>query len=298
MLKRRMTEKTSNEIGSAGLRWAVAVTLFCAVLLPGVAGSAEPVGRVVSARGAVFAQAPGEERRILQCRDPIYEGDRVLTLDGSGVGIDAGSYYVRLGENTTTEMGALASGAPRVDLVSGHLRLIDSAGGSGPSAELSTPGLRVARTGSDQDALVFAEKAGTVSMVCAYGGDIQVARLADPLSFLAALSGGCVVAKPREALFSAAASHPELAVLMRDACDELAMVPVAGHFSPSDVGLGPALAGVGGGAPVPAPPAWGAGPTQPCSGGCARSAGAPSAGPGLPTQFPFVPPVLPPAPTP
>ena len=288
-----MNHPQDPEAGTTALLFSL--LLVSALLLPAAAAFAQAtqtVGRVVSTRGAVFAQSPGEERRILQCRDPIYDGDQVLTLDGSDVGIDAGSYYVRLGQNTTAEMGALASGAPRVDLVNGHLRLLDTEGGAGESAELSTPGLRVARTGSDQDALVFAEKAGIVSMVCNYGNDIEVARRTDPATFLAALAGGCVVGKPREALFTADASHPELAVLMRDACEELAGVPVSGLFSPGSVALGPnALAGTGGGAPAPGPPPFGP-VSQPCAGGCTRSGTTPT-GPGLPTTFPFVPPTLP-----
>jgi hypothetical protein len=286
-------QQTTRPTGSAAFKRTLLATLWCALLMPGaavVSETQEPVGRVVSVRGAVFAQAPGEERRILQCRDPIYAGDRVLTLDASEVGIDASSYYVRLGPKTTTEVGALASGAPRLDLVQGHLRLIDSAEGEGATAELSTPGLRVARTGPDQDALVFAEKAGTVSMVCAYGAPLSVARRTDPLKALEATPGGCVVGKPREALFAAQATHPQLAVLMRDACEELAIVPVSDHFSTEDVALGPLAAGAGSGAPNPSAPAFGNGPAQPCSGGgCARS-GPPG---GQNTNFVNLPPQLP-----
>jgi hypothetical protein len=174
--------------------------------------------------------------------------------------------------------------------------LIDSAGGNGDPAELSTPGLRVARPGPDQDALVFSEKAGVVSMVCAYEQPVSVARRTKPGDRLTATPGGCVVGKPREALYAAQASHPQLAVLMRDACEELAMVPVGNRFSPEDVALGPALfagtagggEGSGGAAPPPAVPPFGPGPALPCSGGC--STGVP--GPGQ-TSFPFVPPVLP-----
>lgn len=297
-----MRDGSKFRIDSAGLRRSLAATALCALLMPAagvVAQSTTPIGRVVTARGAVFAQAPGQERRILECRDAIYEGDRILTLDGSDVGIDSGSYYVRLGENTTAEMGLLASGAPRVDVVAGHLRLMDSEGGASGSAQLATPGLLLARTGRDQDALVFAEKAGTVSMVCAYGGSLQVARLTDPGVSLAAPSGGCVVGKPREALFGAEASHPQLAVLMRDACEELAMTPVAGRFSPDSVALGPALAPGGGvgDAPQPLASAFGSGPAQPCAGGCTRGGGGPTPTPGLPTSFPFgLPSLTPPTP--
>ena len=283
--------------------WVVRRTLCAAfvvaLLLPGaavVSQSTATIGRVVSTRGAVFAQAPGEEKRILSCRDPIFEGDRVFTLDGSDVGIDSGSYYVRLGEKSTVEMTKLASGAPRVDLVEGHVRVLDSADGSGESAELATPGLRLARTGPDQDALVFAEKAGVVSMVCAYGGDLDVARRTDPGIHLPAPSGSCVVGKPREALFSAEASHPQLAVLMRDACEELAMTPVAGRFSPESVGLGAGAGAVSAPPPLVTALDRNPGPTAGCVGGCTRTAAPPPNAGGQPgaSSFPSVP--IPPLP--
>jgi hypothetical protein len=313
-----MTE-TSHAGGRRRRSWGTAAALLALLLGAGTGqaqqstssstaveedGARAVVGRVVSARGAVFAQSPGEERRIVECRDPIFDGDKVLTLEGSDVGIDAGSYYVRLGQESTAELRALDSGAPSVDLLDGHARLIDSDADSdtdsdtpgGAPASLSTPGLVLARTGADQDALVFAEKAGVVSMVCAYGQDLEVARRGllptDPASMLVALSGGCVVGKPREALFRAEASHPQLAVLMRDACEELASVPVAGFFSPSDVALGPAAVALGASAPPPGPAAFGTGPAQACSGGCSGGA---AGGPGTPGPTIFVPivPVIP-----
>ena len=87
--------------------------LGCALLLPGtaLAAAGEPVGHAVSVRGSVFAQSPGEERRILKCRDPLYDGDRVFTLEESDVGIDAGSYHVRIGESSEAEVGRLSTGA-------------------------------------------------------------------------------------------------------------------------------------------------------------------------------------------
>jgi hypothetical protein len=264
----------------------LSLALLAAPSLAEEAEASAAIGRVVSVRGAAYAQSPGEERRVLQCRGPLYPGDEVRTLDGSDVGIDAGSYYVRLGENTAVEIDALGSGAPRLDLEAGHLRLMDSEGGASASAELVTPGLRLARTGSDQDAMVFAEKAGSVSMVCSQGGALNVARLGDPAALLQATPGACVVAKPREPLYVAEATHPQLAVQMRDACQDLAGTPVADRFSPDDVSLGPASTS-GGMSSTPDPAALG-GVAQPCSGACARG------GVGVaPTQFPFNPPVLP-----
>lgn len=298
-----MTSNDSSRPGAAVLmRRSLQTLLLCALLLPGaaiVSESREVVGRVVSVRGAVFAQSPGEERRTLECRDPIFEGDRVLSLGSSAAGIDAGTYYARLGENTVVEVGRQATGQPKLDVVEGHLRLIDSAGGNGDPAELSTPGLRVARPGPDQDAVVLKEKAGVVSMVCAYDEPVSVARRANPAERLTAAPGGCVVGKPREPLYAAEATHPQLAVLMRDACEDLAIVPVGNRFSPADVALGPTLlagtsgspAGPGGAAPPPSNPPFGPGPTLPCSGNCGGPI-PPVPVPG-PTSFPFIPPVLP-----
>jgi len=268
------------------------------LMLAAPAAGAEPgtvVGRAVSVHGNVFAKAPGEPKRRLSCRDPILEGDQIQTEEDSGIGVDSGTFYVRLGERSTLEVSALASGAPRIDLARGHVRLIDSAGPGNASAEVTTPGLLVARTGPDLDALVFSEKAGAVSMVCAYERGVDVARRAAPGERLTAAPGGCVVSKPREALYAADATHPTLAVLMNDACEEVALAPVADRFAAGDVALGPGSLASAPSAPAPAPSLLAPqGIVQPCSPSCQPGPAAPPAGgPGLPTPFPFVPPVLP-----
>ena len=276
------------------------VFLLCALLLPSTTAASESrevVGRVVSVRGAVFAQAPGEERRILECRDSVYEGDRVLTLDDSDAGIDAGSYYLRLVENTVIDVGRQSTGQPKLDVVDGYIRLVDSAAGNGPPAELSTPGLRVARPGPDQEALVFLEKAAVVSIVCAFEDPVSVTRRTDPGNRMTATPGRCVVGKPREALYVAQASHPQIAVLISDACEELAMVSAGSRFLPGDVALGSAVlsGGAGGGmdgAPLPNGPPFGPGLTEPCSGSCGPGPAPQVYVPGT-TSFPVIPPVLP-----
>jgi hypothetical protein len=259
------------------------------------AGAADPgpvIGRAVSVHGTVFAETPGQPKRTLECRDPIFDGDRVTTAEKSAVGIDSGSFYVRLGESSDVGMSALASGAPHVDLANGHVRLMNSADETSAAAEVTTPGLRVARTGSDQDALVFGEKATAVSMVCAYEEGLDVARRSNPAEQLAAAPGSCVVGKPREPLYIAPATHPMLAVLAEDACSELAMLPVAGRFTPTTVALAPPAAVFGG---PPGPDLFPIdAPNLPCSPACPQAPPPPPGPPGLPTQFPFVPPVLPP----
>ncbi len=274
-------------------RRAIGLGSLCVALsLPGIAAAAPAVvGRVLSVHGAAYAKAPGEPRRILKCKDPIFEGDRVMTQENSALGIDSGPTYVRLGENTALAIGALAARAPRVDLLRGHARLVDPSGDVTGSAELLTPGLRVARTGGDVDGLVFSEKAGTVSMVCTAASAVSVERRGRPDEALVATPGGCVVGKPREALYAAQATHEKLAVLMADACDELPPVAAAGRFTPTSVALGPAF--LGGGRRVPPPPAdvlSNNGIAEPCSPVCTTP---PASSPGLSTNFPFVPPVLP-----
>ena len=278
------------------MRPRLRVLLLCVFLLPSItlaSESREVVGRVVSVSGAVFAQAPGEERRALACRDSIYEGDRVLTLDDSDAGIDAGTYYARLAENTVVDIGRQSTGQPKLDLVDGYLRLIDAASGHGDPAELSTPGLRVARPGPDQEALVFREKVSVVSIVCAYEKPVSVARRTNPDIRMTAPSGKCVVGKPREDLYFAQASHPQLAVLVSNACEDLAMVSAGSRFSPGDVALGSGVFASASGAvgtPAPIAPPFGPGLALPCSGSCgsAPAVYVPGA-----TSFPLIPPILP-----
>ena len=66
---------SSATISSKRTSRALQGILLCVLLVPGVAfaeSSRDTVGRVVSAQGAVFAQAPGQERRILQCARSTY----------------------------------------------------------------------------------------------------------------------------------------------------------------------------------------------------------------------------------
>jgi len=246
-------------LGSAiGRIWRAALCggFVCAVSLsaagaPVVAPEAEEVaagtaaaGRVVSVRGAAYAQAPGQERRILSCRDFIFEGDRVMTQERSALGVVSGDYYTRLNQSTQLTFASTDEAAPQLDLEVGHVRLFDALGRAPAEAEIATPGLVAARSGRDTEAMVFAEKAGVVSMVCAFEGNVNVARRTDPGQTAVAGTGSCVVSKPREALYGAEATHPRLAVLMQDACESEVALPVAaGFFSPAQVALGPAVLG-------------------------------------------------------
>jgi hypothetical protein len=210
-----------------------------------VAAGTAAVGRVVSVRGAAYAQAPGQERRILSCRDFIFEGDRVMTQESSALGVISGDYYTRLNQSTQLTFASTDEAAPKLDLEAGHVRLLDASGRAPAQGEIATPGLVATRSGRDTEAMVFVEKAGVVSMVCAFQGDVKLARRTDPSQTSVVGVGNCVVSKPREALYGAEATHPRLAVLMQDACESEPGLPVAaGLFSPAQVALGPAILGV------------------------------------------------------
>ncbi len=260
-----------------------------------LAAEAAIIGRVVEVKGAVFAEAPGEPRRALQCGDPILDGDRILSEEHSQIGFDLSGLYAGLGSNSEVKVAAAAErdggGAPHLDLAGGQLRVIDSGIGAPGDPEITTPALRLAAGGGDVEALVFAGKAGTISMVCGFDTPVDVAALGSPEKHLEAPVGSCVVAKPREALYIAPATHPKLAVLGDPGCGLLAAEPVSGRFTPASVAFG----GSGLGPPVgpTLAPALGD-PFEPCTTGpSCQLAGGEEPPTQQPTVFPFLPPVLP-----
>ncbi len=283
---------------------AAALSALWVGVAPGSALAEETIGRVVAVRGQVTAESPDGTSRSLQCDDPVYAGDVLKTPAEGKVGILAGGVYAGIGEKSEMTMAATDGGAPDLDLKAGHLRILDSEGGAGGSARISTPTLLAYDAGDDTEALVFPEKVAMVSMVCAYDAPVTVTRSAVGDSTRAD-SGQCVVAKPKESLYTAAASHPRLPVIDDD-CG--APTPVAGtaldHFgTPADVALGPDVAAAAFAAPSLAPAIAGAsaanGVRTPCDGDTCSGAraGGLSVG-GGPPGFGNTPspPILPPAP--
>lgn len=262
-----------------------------AALVAGGAAAAsadEPVARVVAVRGSATAQSPGEEPRPLRCNDPLHAGDRIATEPGASVSLLAGDVYAGLDARTVATVDGAAD-RPRLAVERGHLRVLD-AGGRTP-VRLETPGLAAADAGADVEALVFPEKAWTVSMLCAYDESLAVTRPSGEGARPEA--GSCAVSKPGEPLFVADASHPRLAVVA-DACPldlELAGLPAGRFGSPADVALGPDVAAGPLTSLAPAIAAAGGGALRnPCEVGVSCSG--PAAGTGSP--FPPVgPPPLP-----
>jgi len=114
----------------------------------------EVAGQVVSVSGAAYDQAPGQERRILSCRDPIYQGDRIMTQESSALGVVSGDHYTQLGESTQLVYKATGEAAPQLEIEMGHVRLLDVSGRAPAQGEIVTPGLVAARSGRDTEAAV------------------------------------------------------------------------------------------------------------------------------------------------
>jgi hypothetical protein len=274
-----------------------AFAVAIAMAVPTVAAAEQEIGRVVAVRGQATAQAPGGAPRSLQCNDPIYAGDQIEIADEGVLGVLSGGIYAGMGQKTRLEMQATDGGAPRLDLQQGHLRVLDAESG-GSAARIQTPGLLAYDAGRDTEALVYPEKAWTVSMVCAYEDPVQVTRAAKG-DGTRALPGRCAIDKPREALFTAPANHPRLAVI-DDECGTPLLTPVAGtaldHFgSPADVAAGPDVAAAAFRSPTLAPAVAGVSGVKRLRDSCDAGTcggGGPGGGPGPfgNTPFPFVPP--------
>ncbi|MCG8590518.1 MAG: hypothetical protein MJE66_14605, partial [Proteobacteria bacterium] len=132
------------------------------------------------------------------------------------------------------------------------------------------------------------EKAWVVSVVGPYAETVDLERTERPDVRRAAAPGECVVAKPNEDLYAAAATHPRLSLLVADACSlDPGLAGVGGRFAPGDVALGPDVAA--GLAATSGPPLQlgGTGFRRPCDiGNCTALPVGGALGPGVPPGGP------------
>jgi hypothetical protein len=237
---------------------------------PALAEEGDAVGRVAALSGKVVAQRPGQEPRPLGCRDSVYQGEWVVTSEGSSAGILLGEVLAQVGERSSLRVGLTPSETADMALEAGAVRVIDPRD-EGAQARLAVLNAVAQVRGNDAEGYVFSEKTGRYAMLCEWDEALPVARadekaVADP--------GKCVIAKPREPLYRADAHDERLATPPEDACP---LGPVIGaldhHLSPADVAAGP-----------PQPP-WSSQPTgparplrspcEPSAAGCAIEESAP-----------------------
>lgn len=216
--------------------WVSVVAALAAGLTAASAGAqGRVVGEVASVAGMALAQAPGEEVRSLACGDPIYAGDLIVTGEDSSLGILSGDFWTGLGADTEMTFETTQAGAPRLDLAEGQIRVIDASAASPTPARVSAPGLVAPNAGRDTEALAFTEKVGTVAMICGWDDPLQVSAAGPAGGALGIQPGECAVAKPKEALYSAPASHAALPVSADAACAAEPYQVAGPHFVPQQV---------------------------------------------------------------
>ena len=199
--------------------------------------SPDVVGRVTALSGHVVAEREGEVPRTLQCRDPIYRGDRIVTSENAAVGVLTDDVYARLGPRSKLHVDRTAAATSDLTLEEGAVRVVDPRG-VGSEARLAALDAAARVLGNDAEAYLFSEKTGRYAMLCEWDAPLPVERrdervVADP--------GKCVIAKAKEPLYVADAHDERLAAPADDACP---LGPLAGapDLTPASVsagGLGP-----------------------------------------------------------
>jgi hypothetical protein len=228
-----------------------------------LADAPDAVGHVAALSGNAVAQRPGQPPRPLGCRDTVYQGEWVVTSEGSHAGILLGELLAHVGERSALRVGLTPSETADMVLETGAVRVIDPRD-TGALARLAVLDAAAEVRGNDAEGYVFAEKTGRYAMLCEWDEPLPVARgdekaAADP--------GKCVIAKPREPLYLADAHDQRLGTPAEDACP---LGPVIGaldqHFSPTDVAAGPAQPPWSGPPTGPARPSRS--PCEPSADGC------------------------------
>jgi hypothetical protein len=223
--------------------------LFMGFFIPASAGAEDDsfAGRVTAVDGVATAQQPGQEPRVLQCGDAVYDADRLVTEDGAQLGVLLGDVLAHIPGDSTLLLDRTAERTPDVRLERGAVRLIDPRDG-GALGYLSALDARAEFAGTDVEGYLFAEKVGPYAMLCEWDEPLAVARgdereVAEP--------GNCVIAKKTEPIYVAQAHDERIPVLADQLCeiDPGALAALAGdptrHLTPADVAAPGPMAGTG-----------------------------------------------------
>lgn len=214
----------------------------------GAAFAAEELGRVSAVSGDATAQAPGAEPRKLACGDPVFPGDTLRTGSDSHVGVQLDDVATHLDPNSQVVLGRTDVNTPSARLLAGKVRMIDPRD-EGEPAKLAVLDAEGAVIGNDAEAYLFSEKVGPYAMLCEWSDPLPVTRgterkVAEP--------GDCVIAKPKEPLYTANAHDQRIPALAQECAPgpELAAIDSPlNHLTPRDVAaagpIGNDMAGFG-----------------------------------------------------
>lgn len=218
--------------------------LFSLALGAGAAGADDVLGRVNSVAGEVTAQRLGAEPRAIACGDPVYADDTLRTGRDSRVGVMLDDVSTHLDADTRVSLGRTAQAMPSARLEAGKVRMIDPRD-SGAPARLAVLDADAQVIGNDAEGYIFSEKLGPYAMLCEWDAPLPVSRGDEQKS---AAPGECVIAKPKEPLYTADA-HDTRIPAVADVCapgPELASLnsPLH-HLTPGDVAAPGPVAGLG-----------------------------------------------------
>ncbi|HKA15715.1 MAG TPA: hypothetical protein VKH41_11905 [Myxococcota bacterium] len=201
----------------------------------GAAQGADELGRVSAVAGEATAQQPGAEPRALACGDPVFAGDTLRTGRNSHVGVQLDDIATHLDANSQLEIGRTAQGTASARLVAGKVRMIDPRDPGATPAQLSVLAADAAVSSNDAEGYIFSEKVGPYAMLCEWDAPLPVSRGKEQKT---AKPGECVIAKPKEPLYTANAHEQRIPALAQECAPgpELASLnDPRYHLSPRDV---------------------------------------------------------------
>jgi hypothetical protein len=212
--------------------FALAASLTLGAASPALA--ADELGRVTAVTGEATAQQPGAEPRALHCGDPVFPGDTLRTGADSHVGVQLDDVATHVDANSQVELGRTAVNTPSARLLAGKVRMIDPRD-EGEPARLSVLAADAHVKGNDAEGYIFSEKVGPYAMLCEWDAPLPVSRGNEQKT---AAPNECVIAKPKEPLYTAKAHDARIPALAQECAPGPGLANLnnpMNHLTPRDV---------------------------------------------------------------
>jgi hypothetical protein len=174
--------------------------------------AADEVGRVTAVAGEATAQQPGAEPRPLACGDPVFANDTLRTGRDSHIGLQQGDIATHLDASSQLVVGTTPQNTASARLIAGKVRMIDPRE-SGDPAQLSVLAADAHVQGNDAEGYIFSEKVGPYAMLCEWDQPLPVTRGNESKT---AEPNHCVIAKPKEPLYTANAHDTRIPALAQE----------------------------------------------------------------------------------
>jgi hypothetical protein len=183
-----------NLLSTAALIGALALGAANAAL------ATDDVGRVTAVAGEATAQQPGGA------------GDTLRTGRDSHIGLQQGDIATHLDASSQLVVGSTPQNTASDRLLAGKVRMIDPRD-SGDPAQLSVLAADAHVQGNDAEGYIFSEKVGPYAMLCEWDKPLPVTRGNEAKT---AEPNHCVIAKPKEPLYTANAHDARIPALAQE----------------------------------------------------------------------------------